>query len=405
MPYKILNGARIPVKVFVKEIEDVESSALDQLRNTADLPWVQGLAVMPDVHWGNGATVGSVIVQKDALSPSVVGVDIGCGMMAYETTITVDQLGGSAGLYKLRCSIERSVPTGFIYNDEVSTRVAGFLKELGPISERGEKHLRKASLQLGSLGGGNHFIEICVDTKGIVWVMLHSGSRNIGKELAEHHIHAAQGLMGELAKKYPSITDKPIPKELAAFLVGTQGYDDYINDLFWCQNFAKFNRLEMMARVLKDLSHHVFGENRLPKSFLGEHQVSCHHNYISQEETEFGASLVTRKGAVSAKLGELGIIPGSMGAKSFIVRGKGNADSYCSCSHGAGRKMSRGKAKKAFTVADIAIQTEGVECNKTQAVLDEIPGAYKDIQEVMDNQNDLVEIVAELKQVICVKGT
>jgi len=404
MPYQILNGARIPIKVFTKNISDVESQALDQLRNTANLPWVHALSAMPDVHWGQGATVGSVIVQTDALSPSVVGVDIGCGMMAYETIFDAGQLGGDEGLRKLRISIERSVPTGFESNQEVSTRAAQYLESLGPISERGERHLRRAAVQLGTLGGGNHFIEICVDTKGKVWVMLHSGSRNIGKELAEHHIHKAQGLMGELAKKYPSITDKPIPKELAAFLVGSKEYQDYLNDLFWCQNFARVNRLEMMERVLKDLSFHIYGEKRLPQTFLGEHQVMCHHNYISQEETEFGATLVTRKGAVSAKKGELGIIPGSMGAKSFIVRGKGSADSYCSCSHGAGRKMSRGAAKRTFTVADIAEQTKGVECNKTQAVLDEIPGAYKDIQEVMDNQTDLVEIVAELKQVVCVKG-
>lgn len=404
MPYKILNGAKIPIKVFVKNLEDVENQALDQLRNSANLPWVEGLAAMPDVHWGNGATVGSVIVQKDALSPSVVGVDIGCGMMAYQTIFTLDDLGGDAGLRKLRHSIERSVPVGFNSNKEVTERVSIFIDTLGQLSERGQKFLERAKVQLGTLGGGNHFIEICLDTNGKVWVMLHSGSRNIGKELAEYHIHKAQGLMGELVKKYPSITENPIPPELAALLVGTKDYENYIDDLLWCQGFAKSNRMEIMLRVLKDLSYHVYGEDRIFNTFLTDLRVQCHHNYISHEDTEFGASIVTRKGAVSAKNGELGIIPGSMGAKSFIVRGKGNADSYCSCSHGAGRKMSRGAAKRKFTVADLEQQTTGVECRKDNGVLDEIPGAYKDIQEVMDNQSDLVEVVAELKQILCVKG-
>jgi tRNA-splicing ligase RtcB len=360
---------------------------------------------MPDVHWGNGATVGSVIVQQDALSPAVVGVDIGCGMMAYQTIFTLDSLGGDKGLKVLRASIERSIPVGFNSNKEVTKRVAGFISNLGKLSERGQKFFDKASLQLGTLGGGNHFIEVCLDTTGKVWIMLHSGSRNIGKELAEYHIHKAQGLIGELAKKYPSITDSPIPKELAALIVGTQAYNDYIEYLFWCQGFSKSNREEMMLRVLKDLSYHVYKEERLWTTFVTNLRVQCHHNYISKESTEFGmASLVTRKGAVSAKAGELGIIPGSMGAKSFIVKGKGNADSYCSCSHGAGRKMSRSKAKKVFTVKDLEEQTSGVECRKDTDVLDEIPGAYKDIQEVMDSQKDLVEVVAELKQILCVKG-
>lgn len=405
MTFKLLNGARIPIKMFVKDIAEVESGALDQLRNTANLPWVNGISVMPDVHWGNGATVGSVIVQRDALSPAVVGVDIGCGMMAYQTIFTLEHLEGDEGIRKLRASIERSVPVGFNSNKEVTKRVASFIDELGKLSERGEKFLERAKVQLGTLGGGNHFIEICLDTKGTVWVMLHSGSRNIGKELAEYHIHKAQGLMGELAKKYPSITESPIPKELAALLVGTKEYDDYIEDLFWCQGFAKKNREEMMLRVLKDLSYHVYKEERLWTTFVTDLRVQCHHNYISKEDTEHGAaSLVTRKGAVSAHKNELGIIPGSMGAKSFIVRGKGNADSYCSCSHGAGRKMSRGKAKKEFTLEDLAEQTKGVECRKDKDVLDEIPGAYKDIAEVMEAQKELVEVVAELKQILCVKG-
>lgn len=404
MPFKILNGAKIPIKVFVKDLVEVESEALNQLRNTADLPWVLGVSAMPDVHFGMGATVGSVIVQKDALSPSVVGVDIGCGMIAYQTIFKADDLGGDEGLRKLRASIERSVPTGFNSNKEVSKRVTEFMDGLGKISERGQRFLERANQQLGTLGGGNHFIEVCLDTNGIVWIMLHSGSRNIGKELAELHISKAKGLMGELAKKYPEITEKPIVPELAALLVGTKDYDEYIEDLFWCQRFAQANRREMMLRVLKDLSYHVYKEKRLWSTFVTDLRVECHHNYISQESTEHGATLVTRKGAVSAHKGELGIIPGSMGAKSYIVKGKGSLDSYCSCSHGAGRQMSRGKAKKVFTIEDLANQTKGVECRKDGGVLDEIPGAYKDIDVVMKNQDDLVEVIAELKQIICVKG-
>jgi tRNA-splicing ligase RtcB len=398
MTYKILDGARIPIKVFVDNLEEVEEEAQKQLVNTANLPWVLGLSAMPDVHWGNGATVGSVIAQKDALSPSVVGVDIGCGMCAVKTIFNSNHI---SNLKDLRHSIERDVPVGFSSNKQVTDRVFKSFQSIGLLSERGQKHQNKALLQLGTLGGGNHFIEICLDKEDSVWIVLHSGSRNIGKELAEHHISKAQGLMGELINKYPSLTETKIPKELAAFLVGTQEYDDYINDLNWCQKFAYENRLEMMQRVLKNLSFHILKEFN-PN--ITTQVINCHHNYINSEDTEFGHALVTRKGAVSAKLGEYGIIPGSMGAKSFIVRGKGNPNSYCSCSHGAGRKMSRGQAKRTFTEQDLINQTIGVECRKDSGVIDEIPSAYKDIDKVMQNQSDLVEIIAELKQVICVKG-
>jgi tRNA-splicing ligase RtcB len=401
MPYQVLGGARVPVKVYVESLSDVESSALDQLRNTANLPWVLGVSGMPDVHWGNGATVGSVIVQRDALAPSVVGVDIGCGMCAVLTPLKASQL---KDLPKLRHSIERSVPVGFNSNSKISENAKRLLLELGRPSERASDGLyQRATEQLGSLGGGNHFIEICLDKEPDpnVWVMLHSGSRNIGKELAELHIRKAKGLMGELVRKFGEMV---IPEELAALVVGTPEYEQYLEDLFWCQRFAKANRDEMMVRVLKDLSHHVLGEDKGP-GFMTLERVDCHHNYVSREDTPLGNGLlVTRKGAVSARIGEMGIIPGSMGARSFIVRGKGNPDSFCSCSHGAGRKMSRGKAKKTFTVADMKLQTEGVECRKDAGVLDEIPGAYKDIEQVMRNQSDLVEVAAELKQVLCVKG-
>ena len=379
------------------DLAEVESSALDQLRNTANLPWVHGLSAMPDVHWGNGATVGSVIVNRGALSPSVVGVDIGCGMCAVYTGIPAQALGD---LKTLRSSIERSIPVGFNQNSKVSNRAGEAFKALGPASERAEKFLDKAAHQLGSLGGGNHFVEICLDKLDYVWVMLHSGSRNIGKELAEYHIRKAKGCFADVVKEFGHLEIDP---DLAALLVGSREYNDYISDLYWCQSFARSNRDEMMLRVLKDLSYHVYGEDVGPR-VMTQIQVNCHHNYIESMDVDGIPSLVTRKGAVSAKAGELGIIPGSMGARSFIVRGKGSADSYCSCSHGAGRRMSRGAAKRAFTVDDLEKQTQGVECRKDAGVLDEIPGAYKDIQKVMDSQTDLVEVVAELRQVVCVKG-
>lgn len=403
MNYKILEGAKIPIKVFINDLDEVEVEAQKQLVNTANLPWVLGLAAMPDVHWGNGATVGSVVVQKEALSPAVVGVDIGCGMCAVKTIFHADQLGGDLGLKELRHSIERDIPVGFNQNKEPTDRVLNAFSELGAHSERANKFIQKAKHQLGTLGGGNHFIEICLDKKNTVWVVLHSGSRNIGKELAEYHISNAQGLMGELINKYPSLFDNPIPKELAALLVGTKQYDEYIQDLFWCQNFAHKNRTEMMLRVLKNLSFHILKKEVNFQEFTKQ-IINCHHNYVSKEETEFGTALVTRKGAVSAKEGEFGIIPGSMGQKTYIVKGKGNSLSYCSCSHGAGRKMSRGAAKKRFTVEDLISQTQGVECRKDADVLDEIPSAYKDIDIVMESQRDLIEIVSVLKQVICVKG-
>ena len=399
MSYQVLQGARIPIKVFVKDLADVESSALNQLRNTANLPWVLGVAAMPDVHFGMGATVGSVIVQQDALSPSVVGVDIGCGMCAVKTPFKANDILKDGLLAKLRHSIERSVPVGFNANKNISTRAAASFTAIGTPSVRADATLiARAQSQLGTLGGGNHFVEVCLDKEENVWVMLHSGSRNIGKELAELHIRKARGLMGDLVKKFGAMQ---IDEDLAALVVGTQEYSDYMYDLLWCQRFAKANRDEMMSRVLKDLSHAMYGEARL-ESTLTLERVDCHHNYV--EVDAFGGTLITRKGAVSAKLGELGIIPGSMGARSFIVKGKGSADSYCSCSHGAGRKMSRGQAKRTFTVEDVKLQTAGVECRKDEGVIDEIPAAYKNTDEVMANQSDLVDIVAELKQVLCVKG-
>lgn len=391
--YKVLTGARIPIKVWVDDLENIEAQATAQLLRTANLPWVEAMAVMPDVHWGNGATVGSVIVNRGAVSPAVVGVDIGCGICAVRTVYRGPDL---SRLRQLRHSIERSVPVGFDENKAPTDRTDYLLETLGQLSELGLPFEKKARHQLGTLGGGNHFIEVCVDTEDYVWVMLHSGSRGTGNQLARIHLERAKGFMADELKSQG--TDP----ELSALTVGQPEYQAYMRDLNWCQNYAAVNRQEMLLRVLKDLAYHMHGETREPATMY-DMFVSCHHNYI-EEDHDVPGRLITRKGAVSAKAGQLGIIPGSMGAKSFIVRGRGNADSFCSCSHGAGRRMSRGAAKRTFQEEDVVKQTEGVECRKDKDVIDEIPGAYKDIDAVMEQQSDLVEIVATLKQVLCVKG-
>lgn len=374
------------------QLDSVESQALDQLKNIAGLPWMfHHVAVMPDVHYGKGATVGSVVALKNAVSPAAVGVDIGCGMGAVLTNLTAADLPES--LREIRLQIERDVPVGFnSHTDPVSLRgvtdLFGRYKDLyTPIAQDTRTEVR-AACQVGTLGGGNHFIEICVDTQDRVWVVLHSGSRNIGKSLAEYHIARAR----ELAHNQ-SLPDR----DLAVFLSGTKEMEEYRHDLMWAQEYAYLNREAMKNLVLAAIKRHI------PKMEAVD-WITCHHNYVS-EETHFGEDvIVTRKGAIRAREGEMGIIPGSMGTKSYIVRGLGNPDSYCSASHGAGRRMSRGAAKRHYTVEDLEAQTSGVECRKDQGVLDEIPGAYKDIDQVMENQKDLVEVVAELKQLLCVKG-
>lgn len=368
-------------------VEDVESSALDQLKNIAKLPWVfKHVAVMPDVHYGKGATVGSVIAMKDAVSPAAVGVDIGCGMGAVLTNLTAHDLPDS--LAKLRADIEEAVPVGFNShgNSKAGKKsVMSRFKDLfGPVKDREAT----ADKQIGTLGGGNHFIEVCLDTDGRVWVVLHSGSRNIGKTLAEYHIGKARGLAHNA-----ELPDK----DLAVFLSNTPEMKEYMHDLNWAQEYAFENRATMKELIMSVMKKHFPQVQEVD-------YIACHHNYVS-EENHFGEDVVvTRKGAVYAGRGVYGIIPGSMGTKSYITRGLGNPDSFCSSSHGAGRRLSRGAAKRAFTEADLVEQTAGVECRKDTGVLDEIPGAYKDIDEVMENQKDLVEIVAELKQVLCVKG-
>ena len=384
----------LPIKIWTN---DVEESARKQLDNIAALPWAfHHVAVMPDVHWGCGATVGSVIAMKNAVSPAAVGVDIGCGMGAVLTGLVASDLPES--LKEIRHEFERSVPVGFNSHNEFAFERTGFLKdeclallsEMPDLNKVTQKLQNRAPHQLGTLGGGNHFIELCLDTTGAVWLMLHSGSRNIGKVLAEHHIAKA--------KKLAHNQDIPDP-DLAVFLSDTPEMNEYRHDLYWAQRYAMLNRKLMMKLLLRGMQDFFPIEKVHPQL-----EVWCHHNYVS-EETHFGEDvLVTRKGAISARAGELGIIPGSMGAKSFIVEGLGNPESYHSASHGAGRKMSRGAAKRNFTVKDLEDQTSGVECRKDDGVLDEIPACYKSIDEVMANQKDLVRIKHELKQVLCVKG-
>ena len=388
-----LRGQTVDARLWTP-VEQIESQALTQLRNIASLPWVAHVAVMPDVHFGKGATVGSVIAMRGAVSPAAVGVDIGCGMGAVRTSL--DAAGLPESLRRIRSDLESAIPVGFAAHlepvkprdprlkAEVKELLDGFA-ELDPaVKDLGGR----AAKQLETLGGGNHFIELCVDTEARVWLMLHSGSRNIGKSLAEVHMGRAKKLKHNRALADP---------DLAVFLAGTEEMDTYRRDLDWAQRYAMLNR-RLMFDLYMDVIRRHFPQVRFDEPVL------CHHNYVA-EETHHGESLlVTRKGAISARAGQLGVIPGSMGTRSYIVRGLGNAESLHSASHGAGRKMSRGEAKRQFSVKDLAEQTAGVECRKDGGVLDEIPGAYKPIEQVMEHQKDLVEVVAELKQVLCVKG-
>ncbi|MBF6172187.1 RtcB family protein [Nocardia blacklockiae] len=402
-----LRGTRARTLMWAHEHE-VEQAALRQLRNIAELEWVHGVRVMPDVHLGKGATVGSVIAMREAVAPAAVGVDIGCGMEAVRTSLTAAELPDS--LRALRSRIEAAVPVGFAAHDDPVnvTRLQGeitgrrattatlragwdrFWAAFADLDSGVHSRESKAHKQMGTLGGGNHFVEVCLDTDDHVWILLHSGSRNIGKELAERHMAAA--------RKLPHNQDLP-DRDLAVFLSGTPEMEAYRRDLTWAQEYAARNRAVMLALVCKAVRDEFAG---LPVTF--EEPISCHHNYVAEEIIDGVPMLVTRKGAVRAGAGELALIPGSMGTRSYVVRGKGNADSFCSASHGAGRRMSRNAAKRQFTVADLAAQTQGVESRKDAGVIDEIPAAYKDIDEVIAAQQDLVEVVATLRQVLCVKG-
>ncbi|HZR09277.1 MAG TPA: RtcB family protein [Myxococcales bacterium] len=367
----------------------IEEVALQQLKNVSALPWVfHHVAAMPDVHFGKGATVGSVIAMKGAVSPAAVGVDIGCGVGAVRTSLTAKDLPDD--LRAWRGAIERTIPVGFHEHRDAVDRPQdkAFWDEFHHLTPAVKDLLGKARRQIGTLGGGNHFIELCLDTEERVWMMLHSGSRNIGKSLAEIHI--------QRARKLAHNQDLP-DRDLAVFLAGTKEMQEYRRDLFWAQRYAMKNReamLELYGSVLRQFR---------PDVQLAE-PVLCHHNYVA-EETHYGEEvLVTRKGAIRAGKGELGVIPGSMGTRSYVVRGLGNPQSFESASHGAGRRMSRAEARRRFSVKDLLEQTQGVECRKDGGVLDEIPSAYKPIEQVMENQKDLVEVVAELRQVLCVKG-
>ena len=401
--YELLHaeGSATPIKGWVRGVP-LEEQAHAQLRNIASIPFVgPWVAVMPDVHLGKGATVGSVIPTRGAIIPAAVGVDIGCGMAAVRTTLRASDLPDDLG--PLRNSIERSVPVGngrggehWKLPDSIETRVAesGLVARLDAIKQKHRKiRTDKLDRQIGTLGGGNHFIELCLDESDAVWVMLHSGSRGTGNLIGSYFIERAREELGKRVLGF-HVPDK----DLAFFMQGEPLFDDYVEAVSWAQDYARHNREAMMARVLAEMRH------RLPKFQLEKLAVNCHHNYV-QKETHGGEELlVTRKGAVSARAGELGIIPGSMGTRSYIVRGKGNADSFHSCSHGAGRVMSRTRARAEITLAQHREATAHVECRKDAAVVDESPAAYKSIDAVMAAQGDLVEVVHTLRQVICIKG-
>jgi tRNA-splicing ligase RtcB len=395
-----------PIKAWVKGVP-LEDQARQQLLNVAQLPFIfKWVAAMPDVHWGIGATVGSVIPTKGAVIPAAVGVDIGCGMMAVQTDLNARELPDN--LHAIRTAIEEAVPHGRtnhggkgdkgawqiipqrhreVWGADLKPRYEVIL-EKHPKLDRGNH-----ANHLGTLGTGNHFIEVCLDKSEMVWFLLHSGSRGVGNRIGTYFI--------ELAKKDLEKSIKNLPdKDLAYFPEGSEHFNDYVEAVEWAQDFARANRDLMMHQIVQAVRD--CGEVRPFTAHL--QAINCHHNYVARERHYNQSILVTRKGAVRAQLGDLGIIPGSMGARSYIVRGKGNPESFMSCSHGAGRAMSRGEAKRRFTLEDHQRMTAGVECRKDADVIDETPGAYKSIDAVMAAQTDLVEIVHTLRQVVCVKG-
>ncbi|MWK59214.1 RtcB family protein [Pseudomonas otitidis] len=399
---EVANGK--PIKLWTQGVP-VEDDARKQLINTAKMPFIfKHLAVMPDVHLGKGSTIGSVIPTVGAIIPAAVGVDIGCGMIAARTSLTASDLPDN--LAGLRSAIEKAVPHGRSVSrggrdkgawedvpelaDHTWSALAGRFKVITDKYPRLEKTNNRK--HLGTLGTGNHFIEVCLDEAQRVWFMLHSGSRGVGNAIGSLFIELAQADMRQHIANLPD-------RDLAYFEEGSQHFDDYVEAVGWAQDFAKQNRALMMHAVI------AAARTVIKKPFEANLEaVNCHHNYV-QKEQHFGQEvLVTRKGAVSAQKGQLGIIPGSMGARSFIVRGLGNEEAFCSCSHGAGRTMSRTKAKKLFTVDDQIRATAHVECRKDEDVIDEIPMAYKDIDAVMHAQRELVEVVHTLRQVVCVKG-
>jgi tRNA-splicing ligase RtcB len=396
-----------PIKMWTDGVE-LEAEARQQLLNVASLPFIhKHIAVMPDVHWGMGATVGSVVPTIGAIVPASVGVDIGCGMHAAKINLTAKDLPDN--LLGLRSAVEAAVPHGRTDNGGINDKgrhqwngpqaIFTVYGEMGPglvrlvdKHEKLAKAAQTAPYHMGTLGTGNHFIEICLDEAQGVWVMLHSGSRGIGNKIGSYFIEKAKEEMRRWFINLPDV-------DLAYLPEGSELFSDYMAALHWAQEFALKNREVMMGLIMeaikKELGREIIGQ---------EMAVQCHHNYVAKEHHLGKNVWVTRKGAVRARKGDLGIIPGSMGAKSFIVRGKGNEMSFTSCSHGAGRRMSRTEAAKRFTLEDHAKATAGVECRKDEGVIDETPGAYKDIDAVMRAQEELVEIVHTLRQIVCVKG-
>lgn len=393
MPAFTLHSSNAPIKIW-SPIPEVESSALDQLKNTASLPFIfKHVAVMPDVHYGIGATVGSVVATKGAIVPACVGVDIGCGMMAAKMPFKSKRLPDN--LQELFDSISKAVPVGQDMHNKVNAYGWQGYEGHGFLPKEIQDNPERVGKQMGTLGGGNHFIEVCLDLDETVWVMLHSGSRGIGNKIGNYYINVAKKIMetDEIKLNDPN---------LAYLADGSPLFNDYWRDLQWAQRYAMMNREIMMKLVMRSISHVIFGD--ADTVVTPELTVNCHHNYAERED-HFGENvIVTRKGAVRARVGDMGIIPGSMGTRSYIVEGLGNVESFCSCSHGAGRVMSRGKAKKEFTLQDVEEQTAGIMCRKDAGIIDELPGAYKDIDQVMENQKDLVRIVAQLRQVLCIKG-
>lgn len=383
-----------PVKIWTDE---VEHEALAQMRRVASLPFIfKHVAGMPDIHLGKGATVGSVIATTDAIVPAAVGVDIGCGMNALRLSLNARDLPDN--LSRVRAAIEDAVPLGaggfhrqeqIKGGDGLAMGLHNMLQKHPDIIKHGNS--KKFAHQLGTLGSGNHFIELCLDENNDVWVMLHSGSRGIGNMIGQYFIRLARKEMQSHQINLPD-------KDLAYLKEGATYFDDYVEAVDWAQSYAMENRELMMRNVLKALSQHL-------KPFrVTKEAINCHHNFVQKELHDGHRVWVTRKGAIRATQDELGIIPGSMGARSYIIRGKGNAESFCSCAHGAGRRFSRGAARSKFTVADLKQQTQGIECRKDKGILDEIPAAYKSIDKVMAMQTDLVDVVHELRQIVNVKG-
>lgn len=397
-----LAGAKAETLMWAHEHE-IEPQAVQQIRRVAALPWVDGLRIMPDVHLGAGATIGTVIASESVIVPSAVGVDIGCGVNAVKTNLTLEDVHDH--LPALRSRIEAAIPVGFNSHDKnISSGVKGdkdFWARFKDLNAPVQKIEDRALKQLGTLGGGNHFIELCTDSEDRIWITLHSGSRNIGKELAERHI--------EVAKSLPENQDLP-DKELAVLFLGSRESIAYRHDLEWAQEFAMRSRSMMMSLVKRELAAYFASLYHATRDLADAHilvfddEINCHHNYVSSEEINGKQMIVTRKGAISAHDGELALIPGSMATGSYIVRGLGNPDSFYSASHGAGRKMSRGEAKRRFTVADVEKSMDGIEARKDSGVIDEIEYAYKDIHEVVAAQDNLVDVVEHLQTILCVKG-